>query len=106
MIIALFAMMAFQDAPIEPTTRADLDTVLADYRLAKFDVSLGTDGKLNCTPDRKIASAELSIRTCMAAANCIMTGKRDKAALTQCVDADRADIAKDYRRDWLKSHAK
>jgi len=106
MIIALFAMMAFQDAPIEPTTRADLDAVLADYRLAKFDVSLGTDGKLNCTPDRKVASAELSIRTCMAGANCIMTGKRDTAALTQCVDADRADIAKDYRRDWLKSHAK
>ncbi len=106
MIIALFAMMAFQDAPIEPTTRADLDAVLADYRLAKFDVALGADGKLNCTPDRKIASAELSIRTCMAAANCIMAGKRAAPALTQCVDADRADIAKDYRRDWLKSHPK
>lgn len=106
MIIALFAMAALQDAPIEPTTRADLDAVLADYRSAKFDVSLGADGKLHCTPDRKVASAELSIRTCMAAANCIMTGKRDGSALTQCVDADRADIAKDYRRDWLRSHAK
>jgi hypothetical protein len=106
MMIALIAFMAFQDAPIEPTTRADLDAVLADYRAAKFDVSIGGDGKLNCVPDRKVASAELSVQTCIAAANCVMTGKREGAALAQCVDAERADIAKDYRRDWLKSHPK
>jgi hypothetical protein len=106
MILALLAFVAFQDAPPEPATRGELDAVLADYRAAKFDVSIDAAGKLNCTPDRKFASAELSIRTCMAAANCIMSGKRDGMALTECVDADRSDIAKDYRRDWLKSHPK
>jgi len=106
MILALLAFVAFQDVPPEPATRAELDVVLADYRAAKFDVSIGADGKLNCVPDRKVASAELSVQTCMAAANCVMTGKRDGATLTQCVDAGRADIAKDYRRDWLKSHSK
>jgi hypothetical protein len=106
MILALLAFAAFQDAPPEPATRAELDAVLADYRAARFDVSIGAEGKLNCTPDRKFASAELSIRTCMAAADCIMSGKRDGAALTECVDASRTNIAKDYRRDWLKSHSK
>ena len=106
MILALLAFVAFQDVPPEPATRAELDAVLADYSAAKFDVSIGADGKLNCAPDRKFASAELSIRTCMAAADCIMSGKRDGAALTQSVDADRVDIAKDFRRDWLESHPK
>lgn len=106
MIIAFFAMMAFQDAPIEPATRADLDAVLADYKVAKFDVAIGTDGKLTCTSDRKVASGQLSVQTCLAANSCVMQGKTDRAALTACVDAERGDIAKDYRRDWLKSHPK
>jgi hypothetical protein len=106
MIIALFALAAFQDAPVEPATRAELDAVLIQYKAAKFNASIGADGKMTCTSNPKVNSAELSIRTCIVAMTCARQGKSDRTELAKCIDADRAGIAKDYRRDWLKSHGK
>jgi len=103
-MLALLAFLALQDLPIEPTTQVDVDAVVKRYKAATFDISVDANGKLTCTPDQKIGSAQLSILTCLSAADCISGGARDNAALLQCVEKGKPEILKDFRRDWLKAH--
>jgi hypothetical protein len=105
-MMAFLAFAAAQDAPLEPNTRADLEAVLASYKAAEFAVGIDSAGKLSCKPDRKIGSAELSVQTCIAASQCVTNGQDGAVALVRCIDKAKQEIAEDYRRDWLKSHAK
>jgi hypothetical protein len=105
-MMAFLAFAAVQDVPLEPTTRAGLEAVLASYKDAEFAVGIDSAGKLSCKPDRKIGSTELSIQTCIAASQCVTNGQGGAAALVRCVDKAKQEIAEDYRRDWLESHPK
>ena len=106
MILALFAFAAFQDAPPEPATRAELDAVLAQYKAAEFTAGVDAAGKFSCKPDRKLDSAQLSIQTCLAASECVMNGQGGASALVDCIDKAKLEIAEDFRSDWLKSYTK
>jgi hypothetical protein len=100
----LLTLLAPQESPYEPKTRAELNALSESYTAAQFDVAISANGRVSCNSTPRVNSATLSVQSCIMAANCAEKGERDLKKLVRCIERGKPGLLRAYRRDWLRAH--